>query len=57
MGIYLNPGNNGFKLISGSKYIDKTCDFAELFRGLYIAKDDSFETYLNKEVKVSGAGY
>ncbi len=89
MGTYLNPGNNGFKVISGSKYIDKTglirvindtidtnhmltcvsrarrfgksyaaqmlcayydkaCDSSDLFSGLDIAKDGSFETYLNK---------
>ncbi len=89
MGTYLNPGNDGFKLISGSKYIDKTgmirvindsidtnhmltcvsrarrfgksyaaqmlcayydktCDSADLFSGLDIAKDECFETYLNK---------
>ena len=29
-------------------YYDKSCNSRELFEGLKIAKDDSFETYLNK---------
>ncbi|MCD7904581.1 MAG: ATP-binding protein [Clostridiales bacterium] len=90
MGIYLNPGNMGFKGIINGDYIDKTgliahinntinkssykmtcfsrlrrfgksfaakmlcayydksCDSRELFEGLEISKDLSFEEHLNK---------
>ena len=33
-------------------YYDKSCDSRELFAGLKVEKDKSFETYLNKYVVI-----
>ncbi|MCI6828211.1 MAG: AAA family ATPase, partial [Prevotella sp.] len=33
-------------------YYDKSCDSRELFAGLIVEKDKSFETYLNKYVVI-----
>ncbi len=48
MGSYLNPGNDGFRAIRNSDYVDKSCDSRQLFEDLEIAAYATFEKYPNQ---------